>query len=587
MSFANTQLPVRLPVFKDKVMYISPANNKNKIEQSYVISASFKGILRLSPNNYNTIYENNPIELTAEQDASISSSYSDAIVFENEALDNTKTNADITQRFIIGSDSDGYLVNFRFSDKALEFNNLGVIGITKTKELIIYSNARSSDKQALTLGSTIMPSLPNELTSSRTELINLLSNGKLLNDEELGGNNEDYKGKYPENFDEIQIDITGDGDKSYLLHGTISPDGQRTFEYKRSQQFIRDVIMETLLSIQSVPTGSIHWFPVTYEQYESLVNKGHQYPNHYFKKNGTNDTDNPADPLIRDYLLCDGRKYKSSDFPELAKILYKENINYWDYKGNINEHTNGSSTTQGQEVKIDTYFRVPDLRTKFISYVYAPSVLNSLDEEAYNTHSHKNDDWNITGVYTPDNSPKYPSGQTGEHFHFLAYGTYNGYNIKGALDNDFYKFKGYQHNQPIGNEARIWYLSTTAGGRSRTGSVAHQPGGYSYGFGCSGNRRRDQSSVDAITACAFVSAPKGGYKSHQQTPTVGLTSESQMIYEIPVANSDTYKITEYESWNDYQPLEKGISFNNTNEYKTRYGYENAPKFYAFLPLIRI
>ena len=57
-----------------------------KMEQSYVISASYKGILRLSPNNYNTIYENNPVELTVAEDQALSFSYSDAIVFDKEAI---------------------------------------------------------------------------------------------------------------------------------------------------------------------------------------------------------------------------------------------------------------------------------------------------------------------------------------------------------------------------------------------------------------------------------------------------------------------------------------------------------------------
>lgn len=201
--------PVRLPVFKDKVMYISPNKNKNKLEQSYVISASFKGILRLSPNNYNTIYENNPVELTAAQDESMSSSYSDAIVFDNDALSSTKTNADITQRMIIGSDSDGYLVDFRLSSMDVEFDNLGVIGITKTNDLTIYSDARASEKEAFILGNTVMPSLANKLQSSRADLL------KVLNP-----NYPDEITDYPENYDEIQIDIKGEGDKSYLLHGT-------------------------------------------------------------------------------------------------------------------------------------------------------------------------------------------------------------------------------------------------------------------------------------------------------------------------------------------------------------------------------
>ena len=53
----TTYQEVQIPRFKDKVMYI-PANiSKTKKEASYVISASFKGIVRLSPNNHNTTYE--------------------------------------------------------------------------------------------------------------------------------------------------------------------------------------------------------------------------------------------------------------------------------------------------------------------------------------------------------------------------------------------------------------------------------------------------------------------------------------------------------------------------------------------------
>lgn len=32
MSFSKTNKPVKLPVFKDKVMYINATNNKNKLE---------------------------------------------------------------------------------------------------------------------------------------------------------------------------------------------------------------------------------------------------------------------------------------------------------------------------------------------------------------------------------------------------------------------------------------------------------------------------------------------------------------------------------------------------------------------------
>jgi hypothetical protein len=68
MSYLVTEKACELPVFRDKVMYISSADSSYKIEQSYVISASFNGILRMSPNSYNTIYENNPVELSNVQD---------------------------------------------------------------------------------------------------------------------------------------------------------------------------------------------------------------------------------------------------------------------------------------------------------------------------------------------------------------------------------------------------------------------------------------------------------------------------------------------------------------------------------------
>lgn len=238
MPDISTKDSARLPVFKDKVMYIGAANNKNKIAQSYVISASFKGILRLSPNNYNTINEKNPVELSPIEDDSMSSSYSDAIVFEDEALDNTKTNADIRKRFIIGSDSDGYLVNFRFSDKSFEFDNLGVIGITSADKMTIYSNDEASDMTALILGNTIMPSLPNEFSNSREQLNKYI--GEIKNDfkNHIEYSHDTYTVNfdetYTEEFDEIEIDITGNGDNSYLLHGSRNNEGKRQFSYKRS-----------------------------------------------------------------------------------------------------------------------------------------------------------------------------------------------------------------------------------------------------------------------------------------------------------------------------------------------------------------
>lgn len=130
----------------------------------------------------------------------------------------------------------------------------------------------------------------------------------------------------------------------------------------------------------------------------------------------------------------------------------------------------------------------------------------------------------------------------------------------------------------------MWYLWNNPTNHSSTDGI----GGYAYGFGGSGDRRRSQSSHDIITAWAFSSAPGGGYTNFKPSPSIGLTSKSQMIYQIPESNDETYKITKYESMDDYVPLEEGISQATSNkDMKHRYGHENAPKFYAFLPLIKI
>jgi hypothetical protein len=600
MSFSKTNKSCELPIFKDKVMYISSSESNIKMEQSYVISASYNGILRLSPNNYNTIYEVNPVELSSEQDQSLSHSYSDAIVFDNNSLVENEinddktiiTNADIRYRMIIGSDSDGYLVGFRLSDEDVEFDNLGVIGITKTSKLHMYDDSVGDEQIVIKIGKTIMPTFPNYNGSSRGQILQLLKNHEVK--------------KNPEDWDEIEVDIRGEGDNSYILSGTIDNNGNRIFNYVRSQQFIRDIIMETLLNVQSVPTGSIHWLPVTYKQYRQLINDTKSYPNHYYQKSDSGDNTNvESDPIIRDYLLCDGRKYKSSHFPELAKILWKENICYWNDNNEIEKHSNGglseneiTNEETGEVTTVttyDEYFRVPDLRTKFISYVYAKGVENPLEEEPSGVQTYKKIDCNTTGVYTPDNSPKNASGEAeGYHFHFSAYGSYTAYILSPGRIDSMYNFKGWNLNDvdmsSTSFNPRIWYLQTTAGQHSKKSDI----GGYSYGFGSSGNRRREQSTNDIIAATAFVSAPDGGYGSFSNQPSIGLTSKSQMIYMIPNNNEETYRITKYESMTDYNELESGISKkslsddeNNAVISTTRYGHENSPKFYAMLPLIKI
>jgi hypothetical protein len=74
-----------------------------------------------------------------------------------------------------------------------------------------------------------------------------------------------------------------------------------------------------LLSLQTIPTGSVHFVPLTIDQYKSLCSA--QLPNKELSYD--NNDINITDPIVRDFLLCDGRRYKNIDFPELAKVLWK------------------------------------------------------------------------------------------------------------------------------------------------------------------------------------------------------------------------------------------------------------------------
>ena len=149
-----------LPRFKDKVMFISSKESKHKIDQSYVISSSFKGILRLSPNNTNSTYEKNDIQLSIADDLN-QINYSDAIKFSDDAENSFKSEAAIDKRMIVVSDSDGYIVNFRFSEDDIEFDNLGVIGITQAKRLDILTSAADKNTPVLSINGSNMPSLGN------------------------------------------------------------------------------------------------------------------------------------------------------------------------------------------------------------------------------------------------------------------------------------------------------------------------------------------------------------------------------------------------------------------------------------------
>jgi hypothetical protein len=101
MSSSSTATP-ELPKFKDKVMYFA-SNIDNRSAKSYQISASFQGIVRLSPNNHNTYREDSTYSISVQDELSGSALYSDAIKFDSDANAAIKSNSDITRRMIIAS----------------------------------------------------------------------------------------------------------------------------------------------------------------------------------------------------------------------------------------------------------------------------------------------------------------------------------------------------------------------------------------------------------------------------------------------------------------------------------------------------
>jgi hypothetical protein len=212
---------------------------------------------------------------------------------------------------IIGSDSDGYTIGFRVSQDNFEFDNLGVIGVTEANHLSIISSATTSNEDVLLLNNDRMPHIPNRVQ----EAINI----KTYSENTL---NDEYE-VTPQYYNEKEIKITDGGDRSFLLLSLLTGQGEKFNKYQRTSYLIREMIMEALMDFQTIPTGSIHWFPVTIEQFKFLVEENGEKPNVSFNGN------EQVDPLLRDFLLCDGRRYNNKDFPELAKILWKEPIRRW------------------------------------------------------------------------------------------------------------------------------------------------------------------------------------------------------------------------------------------------------------------
>ena len=128
----------KIPKFIDKIIY---TNN-----ESYPISSSFRGILRLSPNDIKTYNQNVGIQLSVVEQKTGKSNYADCIDFAADinTVEGAFTDCDVDNTMILCTDSEGYAVGFRLSRTNPEFDNLGVIGITEANSLHLYTDKNNT-----------------------------------------------------------------------------------------------------------------------------------------------------------------------------------------------------------------------------------------------------------------------------------------------------------------------------------------------------------------------------------------------------------------------------------------------------------
>ena len=588
-------------------MYISKMASSSKIQSSYSISSSFKGILRLSPNNHTTVNEKNYIQLSLADEKALGTTYSDAITFSDQAISSIKTDADIKRRMIIGSDSDGYLVNFRISDRDIEFDNLGVMGTLQVNEGAFLYGKNNTKEPMLLLGNSVLPHFANAQNPKNT------SYGMELQK------------------DERNIDVLGQGDNSTLAYATVE-NGKRVFKHKKTSLFIKELIMEALLSLKTIPTGSIHWLPVTYEQYNALMPNTEGDPSFYANKSQTTDT------LLRDFLLCDGRQYNTHDYPELAKTLWGQKVVKWEttsieqenqdsiglypvqtrngFDGEQDIYTNPKKDKYGNEM--EKKFRVPDLRHMFIA---SCQILSSMKKSITTNVDLTYQENNITGTYTPDNLPKGINAKTQDdnHFHFISYGT-NGMQYQ-SMSQQFTNdpnvgmqevatySKGWnpqiddvtdeKERNPkliLKEEAEkpvVMYLQNhpcyrkskwggTNGTKSDKGANGFSYGQFEPQRSCEWKNLRTNFSIPAVM---YLSMPGLGQNATRKdlnpyfnTKSMKFNSSTQFLSVFEATSNKVYDADENDKYNG----EKYATFR-----KEIYGHENTPKYYTMLPLIKI
>lgn len=570
-------LLVTNPQYIDKVMnYTVITENKetNKLssqELSYFISYSFKGILRLTPNKDLGIQDSDNL-----------------VAYQDDPTPKLKTNKET----IKVSDSDGYEVDLYIGaetgSNSIEMNNAYVIGPVKTNRLFL--TLTKDTKKAFAINNVPMPTIVNDL-------------GPIPESQ----NAADIPNKYLK--DEKGKDISEQTmAKSFYI---LTSDGEKNYKYTSSYSLIEELVKEYLLDICSVPTGTITWFPLTIQQYTELYVKGHR-PN-VWRKSETELTD----PIVRDYLLCDGSRYFTRDFPELAKVLYKQVITferlYGAMPGRMRKfyHLNGAGYDNFKMGDTTVHsFRVPDLRHVFPKALYTSAATNNIiTTDQYDTAE---DMWaeyepdiennkNIPGAQFTDNMPTGSDAKNvyDKHFHFQLYGTYNDrFTCKerytqvcdGGASEDM---KSVEQPSQFGGLANHYpAVATIHSGLNGHAPYAWQGGGTN----CHNNHvSRNMFFYNTYQIPNLLQHPDPYCYGPANSPHMVFSHpKDAKNYTEPTLGVTSYDISAYTDTNSIPSTSVGegkeeyTEINGSLEDEDKiYGKENCPEFLACLPLIKI
>lgn len=497
-----------IPKFREKIIHWATTGGT---EVSYPVSTSYKGILRLSPNDDATLMEQEPMVAFNEE---VENYYRDSI------------DPAITQQFMRISTSDGYFVGLRLSQYELESDDIYVIGPAKFDMLRLYAEKDNAFKIKQ---NTALPARVNPDTT-----VQITADGKIM---------EDISG----------VNVHDTLDRSAIL---ISHDlEERNFVYQQTTQLIRELVIESLLDLSTVPTGSIHFTPISIAEYKKMITKG--YPNNYFQKENST---TPNDPIIRDYLVCDGSLYRNVDYPELAKVLEGERIDYWyldSEKGRMVQKTYYNNYGTDNHDENQKVFRVPDLRARFIKSLY-------LDRDLANAA------WNETGMYSNDARPVKSASTVDNHVHYVASAFY-----QPAPNNSDYATVATEDKK-----TGKWTLGTKPGVIAPTNAGLEREVA-SYGDGYATYRysgRCIKQNVWMNNSGYFLSIPaEYDYQNPNCVANVGLSSvDIVSCVEKPTADTQV-------SYNKYKDFKQYVGTGAADSY----GMENVPEFYCMLPLIKI